>query len=43
MKSYSLRVEGASTVLTLDEVPVPAFEPAYGRGSLRKRRYLWVP
>jgi len=27
----------------LDEVPVPAFEPAYGRGSLRKRRYLWVP
>ena len=33
MKSYSLRVEGASTVLTLDEVPVP--EPGPGQVLVR--------
>lgn len=27
----------------LDEIPVPPDEPAYRRGSLRKRRYLWCP
>lgn len=39
----SLRtIEGLGAVF-LDEVPVPAHEPAYHRGSLRKRRYLWRP
>ena len=35
MKSYSLRVEGASTVLHLDEVPVPA--PGAGQVLVRLR------
>ena len=27
----------------LDEVTIPLRDPAFGRGSLRKRRYLWTP
>jgi len=27
----------------LEEIPVPPHEPAFSRGSLRKRRYLWTP